>query len=353
MLNVIDLNRGDAHASKINRSPGDGPGASPIAKSSSSNDIGGACLEMVVEVQRARVALVDLVRLEESVEAEDRRPEVLQRRAEQAPEGCVALADRDAEVDVVRVGLVGVRPVARRDRVVRPDAAVERLRPDDVDVRVDAAVLDHDLAAEDVADEVHAAGALAVRVRRDDAPDERDAIVDRQLRPVVARGRHVAVDIQPVDVDDVQQREAAEVEEEVDRPAVQPHDVGDVRNEVVGVGRRGGYLLAAVHQQADGGAVPVRSLPEVLRVDLPRFVHARRVGRQRGRTRPRRHAHGRRSAEVDGGVVGLRRGVAFARRPQVVDVVAVQLGEFAQEDRAATDVDAAVASDGRAHEAGP
>ena len=89
---------------------------------------------MVVHADRVGVSLVHFVRLQEAVEAEYIVAESLQRVAEQSPEARASLTKGNAQIYVVGIGIVGVRPVERRHCFVRPHFDRGRLRPYDVDV---------------------------------------------------------------------------------------------------------------------------------------------------------------------------------------------------------------------------
>ena len=80
------------------------------------------------------MSLVHFVRLQEAVEAEYVVSESLQRVVEQTPEARAPLTEGNAQIYVVGIGIIGVRPVERRHCFVRPHLDRGRSRPYDVDV---------------------------------------------------------------------------------------------------------------------------------------------------------------------------------------------------------------------------
>ena len=98
-----------------------------------------------------RILLEQLVRHHDAGEAVYVVAQAPHRLAEDAPERRRALAVRDAEVDGVRERPAPVDPVERRHGVVAALGGRQRLHPDGVRVRVDAAVLDHQVDADQVA----------------------------------------------------------------------------------------------------------------------------------------------------------------------------------------------------------
>ena len=71
------------------------------------------------------------------------------------PEGRVAFAERDAEVDGVWERMIPVRPVVWADGVIAADVSVERPHEHSIRVDVYSSVLDHEVDAPDVRDVLH------------------------------------------------------------------------------------------------------------------------------------------------------------------------------------------------------